>query len=113
MRITVTMPSTGIFYAPELAKPVVIDTNNLAPSVAAKLEHLAAEARLFATPDTATEAFDHHPDMQETVFAVEEGGKERIIRVPDQEAIPDPSLRAFVDLVHEQANLVRRKGLTE
>jgi hypothetical protein len=113
MRITVTMPSTGIFYAPGLAKPVAIDTKDLDSSVAAKLERLAADARLFANADATPEASGQSSDMQETVIAVEEGGKERLIRVSDQEAIQDPSLRAFIDLVQEQANLARRKGLTE
>lgn len=109
MRITVSMPSTGIFYAPGLAAPVVIDSDALPKAVAAKLERLADEAKLFEQPAAAPKAApDKRRDVQETVITVEAEGKERTIRVSDPiVSIASKPLREFIALVREQAERLR------
>jgi len=112
MRITVSMPSTGIFYAPGLAAPVVIDSEALPAAVAEKLKRLADDAKLFEQPETAPSAAPGKArDVQETVITVEAEGKERTLRVADPiGSIANKSLREFVTLVREQAERLRQKG---
>lgn len=109
MRITVSMPSTGIFYAPGLAAPVVIDSDALPTAVAAKLKRLADEAKLFEPPATAPKAAPEKlRDVQETVITVEAEGKERTLRVSDPiGSITNKPLREFIALVCEQAERLR------
>jgi len=110
MRITISMPSTGIFYAPGLARPVVIDSDKLPKPVAKKLERLASDAKLFEPTEAEPSAApDKLRDAQETVITVEAEGKERTIRVADPVgSIANKSLRDFVALVREQADRLRR-----
>jgi hypothetical protein len=104
------MPSTGIVFAPGLARPVVIDSDKLPAPVAQRLERLAAEANLFEPTEAAPSAApDKLRDAQETVITVEAEGKERTIRVADPVgSITDKSLREFVALVREQADRLRQ-----
>jgi hypothetical protein len=110
MRITVSMPSTGIFYAPGLAQPVVIDTSTLPAAVAAKLERLADAARLFEQAEAAPTGPGKHRDAQEFVITVEAEGKERTLHFADPiESIANAPLREFVELVREEAQRERQK----
>ena len=111
MRITVSMPSTGIFYAPGLARPVVIETDKLPAAVAEKLERLADDAQLFEQAEAAPGvAPGKLRDAQETLITVEVEGKQRTIRVSDPVgSIANKSLRKFVELVREQTELQRQK----
>jgi len=115
MRITVSMPSTGIFYAPGLARPVVIDSDELPAVVAEKLKRLADDAQLFEHAEPAPSAApDKRRDVQETVITVEAKGKERTLRVSDPiGSIANASLREFVELVLERAELQRRKDKSD
>ncbi|MGH6743019.1 MAG: protealysin inhibitor emfourin [Bradyrhizobium sp.] len=110
MRITVSMPSTGIVYAPGLARPVVIDSDKLPTPVAQKLERLAAESKLFEPTEAEPRAApDKLRDAQETVITVEAEGKERTLRIVDPVgSIANKSLRDFVALVREQAERLRQ-----
>lgn len=109
MKITVTMPSTGIVYAPGLARPVIIDSDRLAPAVAKRLARLADEGQLFAGADITPSVAPKLRDAQETVIAVEAGGKVRTIHVTDAVgSISNKALREFVTLVREQADRLRR-----
>ena len=111
MRITVSMPSTGIFYAPGLARPVVIESDKLPSAVAGKLKRLADDAQLFERPEAApSPAPGKSRDVQETIITVEAEGKERTLRVSDPiGSIANKSLREFVQLVREQAERLRQK----
>ena len=111
MRITVSMPSTGIVYAPGLARPVVIDSDQLPTPVAEKLERLANEAKLFEPAEAEPRAApDKLRDAQETVITVEAEGKQRTIRVSDPVgSMTNKSLREFVALVREQADRLRQE----
>ena len=106
MKITVSMPSTGIVYAPGLARPVIIDSDRLAPAAAKKLARLADEAQLGA--DLTPSAVPKLRDAQETVIAVEADGKMRTIHVTDAVwSISNKALREFVALVRGQADRLR------
>lgn len=111
MQITVSMPSTGLVYTPGLARPVVIDTNELPATVARKLERLADEAKLFEQTDTTLgTASGKSRDVQETLITVKAEGKETTLRVTDPiGAIASKPLREFVMLVREEAERLRRK----
>jgi hypothetical protein len=105
------MPSTGVFYAPGLARPVVIDTEDLPAAVAKKLERLADDAQVFEQTELGSGADSAKlRDAQETVITVEAEGKERTLRVPDPvAAIASKSLREFVTLVRDQAERLRQE----
>jgi Emfourin len=111
MRITVSMPSTGIVFAPGLARPVVIDTDDLPAAVAEKLKRLAEAAQLFEHAEAApSDAPKQLRDAQEFLITVEAGDKQRTLHVSDPVgAIANPSLREFVQLVRDQAALQRQK----
>jgi hypothetical protein len=111
MRITVSMPSTGIVFAPGLARPVVIDSDNLPADVVKRLERLAAEAKLFEPAHDAPSAFpDPMRDAQTLTITVEAGGKHRTLHVSDPLGpSANPSLRKFVELVRDQAALQRER----
>ncbi len=115
MRITVSMPSTGIVFAPGLARPVVIDTDQLPADVAEKLKRLAENAQLFEHAEAApSPAPKQLRDAQEFTITVEAEGKQRTLRVSDPVgSIANPSLREFVQLVRDQAALQRRKDKSD
>jgi hypothetical protein len=111
MRITVSMPSTGLVYAPGLARPVVIDTDELPATAATKLERLTDDAKLFEQADaTLGTGSGKSRDAQETLITVEAEGREWTFRVTDPiGAIASKSLREFVMLVRQEAERLRQK----
>lgn len=112
MRITVSMPSTGIFYAPGLARPVVIETDKLPSAVATKLKRLADDAGLFEQTDELVRrtASNKLRDAQEFVITVEAEGKERTLHIADPiGSIANRALREFVELVREAAQRERQE----
>jgi len=115
MRITVSMPSTGLVYAPGLARPLVIETDKLPTAVADKLSRLVEEARLFDQPEAVqSPQSDQLRDAQEMTITVEADGKQRTLHVADPiGSITKAALRDFVQLVREQAALLRRKDKPE
>jgi hypothetical protein len=112
MRITVSMPSTGVFYAPRLARPVVLDVDKLSADVAKRLLRLVEESKFFDQPDVIAGASQQGlRDAQQLAITVEAGGKQHTLRISDPiGSIANASLREFVQLVREQATLERRKG---
>ena len=112
MRITVSMPSTGVFYAPGLDRPIVIDVDQLPADLAKKLERLVDEAKFFDQPEAPQGApAKQLRDAQQLSITVDAGGKQHTIQVSDPIAsIANPSLREFVQLVREQAALAQQKG---
>jgi hypothetical protein len=115
MRITVSMPSTGVFYSPGLARPVVLDVDKLPAEVAQKLERLVEESKFFDQPEAIGEASAQGlRDAQQLTITVEAGGKQHTLRVSDPiGSIANASLREFVQLVREQAALERRKDKSD
>ena len=109
MRITVSMPSTGLFYAPGLARPIVIEVDQLPKEVAEKLSGLAERARIFDQPETVELGESKNVrDAQQFTITVEHGDKRRTIQLFEPlTAIPNEALREFIQLVREQARLAR------
>lgn len=112
MRITVSMPSTGVVYAPGLARPVVIDTDQLPAKLAAKLTRLVEDPGLFAPPAAPrSPASKQLRDAEELTITVESGGTERTLHISEPAgSIANASLREFVQLVRDQAALQRQKN---
>jgi len=113
MRITVTMPSTGVVYAPGLAAPVVIEVEQLPAEVAEKTRRLVAEAHLFGSPEetlSPDEAGRSMRDQQLLVVTVEDGDKRRTLRISDPlQSIASAPLREFVQLARELARDARQR----
>lgn len=88
---------------------MVIDSDKLPAPVAQKLERLASEAKLFEPTEAEPSAApDKLRDAQETVITVNAEGQERTLRADPVGSIANKSLRDFVALVREQAELLRR-----
>jgi Emfourin len=110
MRITVSMPSTGVFYSPGLARPVVIDVDQLPTETAEKLKALAERAGIF----DQSNALEFPPakglrDAQEFAITVEEGDRRSTIRwTGPTDALRNEWLREFVDLVRKHARPARQ-----
>jgi hypothetical protein len=106
MRITVSMPSTGLVYAPGLARPVVLDVDGMPKDIADKLKALAKRADVFDHGDTAEKPSSQMRDGQQFVIHVEDGEKQQTLRVAEPFA-GGSAMKEFVQLVRDQANLAR------
>src|SRR5687767_10619673 len=73
MRITFAMSSPGLFYAPGLAEPVVLDLAALPPADAARIEALVRDARVLDRP--AAPESPPMPDARCFTLTVEQGGR--------------------------------------
>jgi hypothetical protein len=105
MRITFAMSSPGLFYAPGLAEPVVLDLTALPPADAARIEALVSEARVLDRP-AAPESLPK-PDARCFTLTVEQDGRSRTIEVP--EPIADPALKDLVRCLQDQVRALRGK----
>jgi Emfourin len=110
MHITVSMPSTGLVYAPGLTRPVVIDVAQLPAEEAQKFESLVENARLFDKPDLIElNSSAQIRDAKQYEIVVDKQGKKRILRVWEPlESISDVGLREFVAYVRDYAQQLRR-----
>jgi hypothetical protein len=109
MRITVSMPSTGIVFAPGLAKPVVIELDQLPKDAANQLRELAERAGIFDRDDTlALGGSESARDYQQLTITVEQDAKRRVIQLSEpMPEISNGALREFIERVKEQARLAR------
>jgi len=110
MHITVSMPSTGLVYAPGLARPVEIDVAQLPAEEAQKFETLVENARLFEKPDLIElNASAQTRDAKQYEIVVEKEGKKRTLRVWEPLAsIGDVALREFIAYARDYAQQLRR-----
>lgn len=94
MRITFAMSSPGLFYAPGLAEPVVLELSALPRSEAARIEALVHDAK-FLDRAAAPEALARPmPDARQFTVTVEQAGRSRTLHLT--EPIADPALKALV-----------------
>jgi len=112
MRITLSTPSTGIFYSPGLARPVTVDVDTLPAARAQKLRSLAVEAGIFLKDIPAKPASAASRDMQQFVINVEDGEQQQTLRLTEEMAGADNALKDFVALVRSEANLARTSSTT-
>jgi hypothetical protein len=105
MRITFAMSSPGLFYAPGLAEPVVLDLATLPPADAARIEALVRDAHVLDRP-AAPEGLPT-PDARCFTLTVEQDGRSRTLELP--EPIADPELKDLVRCLQDQIRALRGK----
>jgi len=105
MRITFAMSSPGLFYAPGLAEPVVLDLAALPPAAAARIEVLVRDARVLDRPATPERL--SMPDARCFTLTVEQDGRSRTLELP--EPIADPALKALVRCLQDQVRALQAK----
>jgi hypothetical protein len=106
MRITFAMSSTGLFYSPGLAEPVVLDLAALPPAEAARIQALIHAAHVLDRPAVALESLSRPvPDARSFTVTVEQDGSSRTIELA--EPIADPTLRDLVRCLQDQARALR------
>ncbi|MGK9167193.1 hypothetical protein KXR53_12895 [Inquilinus limosus] len=106
MRITFAMSSTGIFYAPGLAQPVVLELAALPSEEAARIEALVRDAHVLDRP-APEEASRPMPDARRFTVTVDEDGRSRTLELA--EPIADPTLKALIRCLQDQARALRTK----
>lgn len=105
MRITIAMSSTGLFYAPGLAAPVVIEVSALPAADAVRIETLVRDTVFFdreAAPETLARPV---PDARQVTVTVEEAGRSHTLLLA--EPIKDPGLKALVECLQDHARALR------
>jgi hypothetical protein len=102
MRVSLSMPSTGLAYLPGKAKPITVDSNALPEDEAAKLEQLVADARLFDRPADKSAVKPRGADYQEYTITVDSGDRTCTIRLADP--VKDPDLQALLKYLRSKAN---------
>jgi hypothetical protein len=108
MRITFAMSSTGLFYAPGLAEPVVLDLAALPPAAAARIRALIHAAHVLDRPAAALESLSRPmPDARSFTVTVEQEGRSRTLELA--EPIADPTLRDLVRCLQDQVRALKGK----
>lgn len=108
MRITVSMPSTGLVYAPGLAQPITIEVDRLPKSTGDALRTLAARANIFGGTEPIDIAAPRTVrDARKLVIQVEDGGRQRILQVAEPLSGVEGPLREFIQMVRDEAHAAR------
>ncbi len=107
MRVTFAAPATGLGYFPGLAKPVVIEADELPEAEARELAALVAGTRFFERP-TGPAAPSRGADQRHYTITVEQGTRRHEIHVA--EPIEDPELRRLVRFLEAWVKAERAKA---
>jgi hypothetical protein len=94
----------GLAAFPGLAAPVTIHCDALPATENARLHDLVGRADFFALPSAEPGAAT--PDARAYTIAVDDGGRRKTVTV--REPIADPALRDLVDMLRDQALVIRR-----
>ena len=105
MRITFAMSSTGLFYSPGLAEPVVIDLAALPQAEAARIEALIRDAHVLDRPAAPQSLSRPVPDARCFTVTVEQDGRSRTLELA--EPIADPALKDLVRCLQDQVRALR------
>jgi len=89
----------GFGYFPGLGEPVVVDTADLSPSDAEKLESLVRQADFFDRTDETAAAPPGAADLRRYTISVDGEGRSRTLEVVDP--VDDPALRHLIDSVRD------------
>lgn len=108
MRVTFEMPSTGVGFFPGLAKPVVIEADQLAEPEVLELEGLVATARFFDRPTPIEALGACGADQRQFTITIEVDGRQRTLHV--SEPIADPTLQRLVRFLEARAKAIRGAG---
>ena len=86
----------GLGYFPGLNEPVTVDTADLEPEEAARLEDLIGAANFFARQETVDSSAPGAADLRHyTITAADDHGRSHTVEVTDP--VADPALRALID----------------
>jgi hypothetical protein len=111
MRVTFKTPSTGVGYFPGLAKPVVIEADQLPEAEARELAALVSDARFFDQPAAAAAATARGAaDQRQFAITVEQDGRRRTLHL--SEPIDDPGLKRLVRFLEDKAKAIRAAART-
>jgi hypothetical protein len=103
--------SGGIAYFPGLARPVVIEANQLPSDEAHKLDDLVTASHFFDRPDrTAGSPAPGAADYRQYTITIEKDGQCQTLVV--SEPIEDPCIRQLVSFLESQAKATRAKART-
>lgn len=90
----------GFAYLPGLNRPFTVDTGELSPEEAGKLERLVEEAEFFELPP-ASEPPRGGADLRSYSISVSSSARSHTVRTT--EPIENPRLRALIDHLEEKA----------
>jgi hypothetical protein len=107
MRVTIATEG-GLAYFPGLAKPVVIETDQLDPVDAARLGDLIEAARFFEQPKQVGQAALGAADLQRHTVTIELKGRQHTVEI--LEPINDVGLRELVRFLQQQVRELRAKA---
>ena len=107
MRVTFVAQATGLGYFPGLAKPIVIEADELPEADARELESLVTKARFFNRP-TGAAVLARGADQRQFAITIEEGGRRHEVQVA--EPIDDPELQRLVRFLEATAKTARAKA---
>jgi hypothetical protein len=111
MRVTFETPATGVGFFPGLAKPVVIESDQLTEAETRELGELVAATRFFDQPVRAGGALaPGAADYQQYIITIEQDSRRHTLHVT--EPIDDPELRRLVRFLEARAKEARAKART-
>ncbi len=105
MRIEFKMDSTGLAFFPKQAEPTVIDTADMSPAEADRLERLVTEAGFFELPAQPQAAPRGAADYRQYTVTVDDGTQSHTVRLND--ATADANVRALLDHLRSVAKKSR------
>ena len=100
MRIQFEMEG-GLAYFPGLAKPIVIDTDQLSDQAAMEIEKIVAQANFFALSKTVGKPAPGAADYRQYTITIQDGKKSHTVTTFDP--IQDPKLQALVQYLQTKA----------
>jgi hypothetical protein len=101
--------SGGFAYFPGLARPVVIEADQLPQEEARKLNDLVAASRFFDQPErVANKMAPGAADYRQHTITINQGGRSHTVIV--NEPIEDPTMKQLVGFLEGQAKAARAKA---
>jgi hypothetical protein len=85
----------GFGYFPGLQRPIELDTDQLPPQDAARLEQLVQAADLLDRPEENNEPQPGSADHRTYTITIDDGSRSRTLRLADP--VQDQALQALVD----------------
>ena len=96
----------GIAAFPGLNKPIVVDSADLPPAQARRLEQLVSDAHFFDLPAAPRALPKGAADIRSHTITVEDGGRSHTARLT--EPIEDANLLALIEFLEDQRAAQRR-----
>ena len=107
--LVVFATSGGIAYFPGLARPVVVETDQLPEADARRLDDLVAASRFFDQPAQVEGRLrSGAADYRQHTITIDQGTRHHTLTIT--EPIEDPDLRQLVSFLEAQAKASRAKA---